>query len=188
MATLVPDYYVLLRSLLRAKPHLRACLKRCRHCRIFLLTHPRNAGRPVLRCAFGCRQAHRRQESIRRSVEYYRVGDGPDFKRRQNDKRRTRNLDPLQADRLLRSTDHEILVPDAEDPEPPCPPSVAEVLPKVMDPEVVAHVQMVCSLIEGRQVARGEVLEMLAKVLRQLSIGRERKIDHTVAWLNANPP
>ncbi len=32
---------MLLRSLLRAKPHLRACLTRCRHCGIFFLTHPR---------------------------------------------------------------------------------------------------------------------------------------------------
>ena len=61
VAALVLEYYVLLRSVLRAKPHLRACLTRCRHCRIFFLTHPRNAGRHDLRCPFGCRQAHRQQ-------------------------------------------------------------------------------------------------------------------------------
>ncbi len=76
VAALVLEYYLLLRSVLRAKPHLRACLTRCRHCRIFLLTHPRNAGRHNLRCPFGCREAHRRQQSTRRSAAYYRDPDG----------------------------------------------------------------------------------------------------------------
>ena len=42
---MVLEYYALLRSVLCAKPHLRRCLKRCRHCRIFFFTDPRNAGR-----------------------------------------------------------------------------------------------------------------------------------------------
>jgi hypothetical protein len=53
---------------------------------------------------------------------------------------------------------------------------------------MVEHVRMVASLIEGRQVSRRQVLEMLARVLRQLTIGRRRKIDQTVAWLNEQPP
>jgi hypothetical protein len=32
------------------------------------------------------------------------------------------------------------------------------------------------------------VLEMLKRVVRQHSIGRRRKIDHAVAWLNEEPP
>jgi len=53
---------------------------------------------------------------------------------------------------------------------------------------MVEHVRMVSSLIEGRRVSRREILEMLAKVLRQHSLGRRRKIDHTVAWLKEHPP
>jgi hypothetical protein len=53
---------------------------------------------------------------------------------------------------------------------------------------MVEHVRVVVSLIEGRRVSRGEVLEMLERVLRQHSLGRRRKIDHTVAWLNEHPP
>ncbi len=53
---------------------------------------------------------------------------------------------------------------------------------------MVAHVRMVSSLIEGRRVSWAEILAMLAKVFRQHSIGRRRKIDQTVAWLNENPP
>ena len=72
MAALVLEYYLLLRSVLRAKHCLRACLTRCGHCGIFFLTDPRNAGRRDLRCPFGCRAAHRQQQSTRRSVAYYR--------------------------------------------------------------------------------------------------------------------
>ena len=43
---------MVLRSLLRQKAHLRPCLCRCRHCRIFFLTHPRNARRRDLACPF----------------------------------------------------------------------------------------------------------------------------------------
>ena len=50
------------------------------------------------------------------------------------------------------------------------------------------HVQMVSSLIEGRRVSRREILEMLERVLRQHRLGRRRKIDHTLAWLNEHPP
>jgi hypothetical protein len=31
-------------------------------------------------------------------------------------------------------------------------------------------------------------LEMLERVLRQHTIGRRRKIDQTVAWINEHPP
>jgi hypothetical protein len=53
---------------------------------------------------------------------------------------------------------------------------------------MVEHVRMVVSLIEGRRVSREEVLEMLARVVRQHSMVRMRRIDHAVGWLNENPP
>jgi len=53
---------------------------------------------------------------------------------------------------------------------------------------MVEYLRVVCSLIEGRRVSRGEVLEMLGKVLRQHSIGRLLKIDYIVMQLNQNPP
>jgi hypothetical protein len=84
---LVLDYYSLLRTVLRAKPRLRLCLTRCRFCRIFFLTHFRNAGRHNLRCPFGCRQAHRRQQSTQRSIAYYREPEGKLKKRALNQRR-----------------------------------------------------------------------------------------------------
>ena len=76
VAALVLEYYLLQRSVLRAKPRLRACLSRCGHCGIFFLTDPRHAGRNGLRWPFGCRAAHRQRQSTRRSVAYYREPEG----------------------------------------------------------------------------------------------------------------
>ena len=162
---------MLLRSVLRAKPRLRACLTRCRHCRIFFLTHPRNASRRHnLRCPFGCRQAHRQQQSTRRSVEYYRDPGGKTKKSALNQNRRA----PVLPAKLLEA-------PQARGLEPE--PVLAQ-----RNAPVVEYVRMVIGLIEGRRVSRREVLEMLARVLRQHRLGRRRKIDHTLAWLNEHPP
>lgn len=154
------EYYLVLRSVLRAKPHLRRCLSRCRHCGIFFLTDPRNAGRQDLGCPFGCREAHRQQQSTRRSVEYYRGEQGQIKKAIQNGRRRA-------------------------------PGRLAEAKPEPAvrwDGPMVEHVRRVVSLIEGRRVSTGEILEMLARVLRQHRMVRRRRIDHSIEWLNKNPP
>ena len=169
MAALVLEYYVLLRSVLRAKPHLRACLTRCRHCRVFFLSHPRNAGRQDLRCPFGCREAHRKQASGQRSAAYY---GGPKGKRKKSD--------------LNQRRPRKYCAPKPATGTPPARPPRGR--RARWNPLMVEHVRMVASLIEGRQVSRRQVLEMLARVLRQLTIGRRRKIDQTVAWLNEQPP
>ena len=169
MAALVLEYYVLLRSVLRAKPHLRACLTRCRHCRIFFLTHPRNAGRHDLRCPFGCREAHRKRASVQRSAAYYGDAAGKERKSKINQRR------PRQYCA----------------PEPPSERPRAR-RPKRRrvrwNPLMVEHVRMVCSLIEGRRLSRPAVLRMLARNFRQHRMCRRRQIDQTVAWLNEAPP
>jgi len=169
VSALVLEYYLLLRSVLRAKPHLRACLTRCRHCRVFFLSHPRNAGRQDLRCPFGCREAHRKQASGQRSAAYY---GGPKGKRKKSD--------------LNQRRPRKYCAPKPATGTPPARPPRGR--RARWNPLMVEHVRMVASLIEGRQVSRRQVLEMLARVLRQLTIGRRRKIDQTVAWLNEQPP
>ncbi len=82
------SYYVVLRSVLRIKPWLRKCLARCRHCGIFFLTDPRNAGRLDLGCPFGCSRAHRQRQSTQRSVAYYREPEGKVKKQALNARRR----------------------------------------------------------------------------------------------------
>ncbi len=54
--------------------------------------------------------------------------------------------------------------------------------------QLVEHVRMVTSLIEEREVSLKEILEMLTNVLRQHSIGRRKRIDYIVRYLNKSPP
>jgi hypothetical protein len=159
----VREYYLLLRSILKSQPHLRPCLTRCRHCRIFFLSDPRNARRKNLGCSFGCKEAHRKRRSTERSVEYYRDSPGKIKKAIQNARRRKQVPVP-------------VIAPAPSTESLPCPEPVLE------------HVRMVVSLIEGRPVTPQEILEMLARILRQHRMVRRRKIDQAVDWLNANPP
>jgi hypothetical protein len=160
---LVGQYYVVLRSLLHQKAHLRPCLCRCRHCGIFFLTHPRNARRRDLACPFGCRQARRQQNSTRRSLEYYRSREGKAKKRRHNQQRgscrRPFRAPARRADREPRITVGEMS----------------------FNSSIVRYVQMVTSLIEGRQVSEAEILHMLVRAVRQHSMARRRRRDYLLS-------
>ena len=57
-----------------------------------------------------------------------------------------------------------------------------------LDAEIVEHVRVVTSLIEGVEVSREEVLAMLERAVRQRRIGRERRIDYVLRWLEEHPP
>jgi len=190
------------------------CLIRCRHCRIFFLTHRRNHRRlELVSCPFGCRQERARRESIRRSSAYYR--EHPERKRIVNQRRY--RLMPRSVCGPAPATPREhppaasAEIP-AQKPPPvggggrpgalpgpgplgdnrsswaPCPVALAEVLPKAQDPEVIGHVRVIVSLLEGRPVRLEEIWEGLLKFSRQRTIGQQRPIDYAVAWLNAHPP
>jgi hypothetical protein len=164
---LVLKYYVLLRALLRTRPDLRRCRTRCRHCRIYFLADPRNAGRCDLGCPFGCAEAHRKRRSNQRSTAYYQDEAGQEKKRQQNAKRRKGPAAPAPAS-----------APKAPAPEPalPWPRSILE------------YVRLVVSLIERRKVSLAEVVGMLLELVRQHSMARERRIDQIIARLNERPP
>jgi hypothetical protein len=159
---LVKQYYVVLRSVLRSRPDLRRCLRRCRHCRIFFLTHPRNAGRRDLRCPFGCREAHRKRHSTERSVAYYATAEGKAKKKMQNGKRVRGGVRP--------DTHH----------------AVTGALP--FHAGMVGYVAMVASLIEGRRVSETEMLQRLVRAMRQHSMARRRRMDYVVAQLQKHGP
>ena len=170
---MVLEYYLVLRSVLRNKPQLRSCLTRCGRCGIFFFTHPSNAKRPQrIGCPFGCREAHRRQESTRRSVACNRTPEGKRKKSALNQKRRG----PKPA-LLERVTQPEVTV-------------VPELDPEVItwDEVMVEHVLMVGSLIEGKRLSRQKLLEMLTKKMRQHTHCRRTRLEYTVAWLNEQPP
>jgi hypothetical protein len=162
VCALVLQYYVVLRSVLRSQSHLRRCLRRCRHCRIFFLTHPRNARRRDLRCPFGCRQAHRKRRSTERSVAYYATVEGKAKKKMQNGKRARSGGGPA-----------------------PAPPE-AGVLE--LHAGMVHYAAMVASLIEGRRVGEAEMIRRLARMLRQHSMARRRRMDYVVAQLQKIGP
>ena len=191
------------------------CLIRCRHCRIFFLTHRRNHRRlELVSCPFGCRQEHERRESIRRSGAYYR--EHPEKKRTVNQRRyrlvpgsvcggpgtaEPRENPPAVSAEIPTQKPQQVAGggtpgglggpgPQRGDrsSSPQCAPALAEVLPKAQDPEVIGHVRVIVSLIEDRPVSLEEIWETLLKFSRQRTIGQRRPIDHTVAWLNTHPP
>ena len=158
---LVLQYYRLLRSLLKTHPSLRHWRTRCRHCGLFFLTYFRNAWRTDLYCPFGCRKAHRQAASAQRSLAYYQNKEGKIKKQALN--RRRSSIAP---------------------PVPPSPPK--EPIPWPID--LVAHVRAVVREIEGRPFTVPEILELLARIVRQHRIARRRRRDQVVAWLNEFPP
>ena len=158
----------MLRSVLRTRAEVRPWMTRCRDCRIFFLTHPRNAGRRDLRCPFGCREAHRKRRSTERSVEYYNTEEGKTKKKIQNGKRR-------------RSERRHGQVLGRDVPEP-------ERDGIRWDAGIVDYVRIVTSLIESRPVSRQEILEMLGRSMRQHSIVGRRRMDYVLANLKENAP
>lgn len=164
------QYYFVLRSVLRAKPCLRRCLTRCRHCRIFLLTHPRNAGRSDLRCAFGCKDAHRKRSSLQRSEEYYDTKEGK-FKKKMQNGKRTKSKAKSNSGNQPEETRRDLAMGGRK-----------------FDAGMVCYVQMVTSLIEGRRASRDEILQMLARAVRQHSMACGRRIDYVLQYLTKNAP
>ena len=162
--------YFVLRSVLRAKPCLRRCQTRCRHCRIFFLTHPRNAGRSDLGCPFGCSDEHRKRHSNERSTDYYRTPEGKLKKKAQNEKRGKVEAEADLGGRPPEAR-RELVLPECK-----------------FDMRMVGYVRMVTSLIEGRRVRVVEILEMLARAVRQHSMVRRRRIDYVLQHLNEHAP
>ncbi len=126
--------------------------------------------RKDLACPLGCREAHRKHQSTSRSVAYYRTKEGRRKKRDLNQRRPAACRRPAPA------------------PPPNAPNAPAQAARAPWPEPVVEHVRRVVSWIEHRHIRRAEILQVLAKVLRQQGIGRRRRIDHTVAWLNEHPP
>ena len=158
------QYYLLLRSIIKEKSHLRKCLTRCRHCRILFFTHPRNAGRNDLGCPFGCREAHRRVEAIKRSIEYYQTPEGKGKKQQLNSRRNAAISEGIEDEKVIDSRETEVA------------------------PGTLLHIQLTTSLIEGRFVGIKEVMVMVARILRQHSIGKGKKILYLCSSRHGKPP
>ncbi len=166
---LMLQYYFVLRAVLRVNPCLRRCLARCRHCKIFFLTHPCNAGRKDLGCPFGCKGAHRRRNAGKRSVEYYSTPEGKFKKKLQNNKRS--RAETKAAINQCASAGKNLVLPE-----------------RGIDEPTICYLRMVISLIEARMVSTAEIMEMLIRILRQHSMVRRRRIDYVLQYLNKRAP
>ena len=126
--------------------------------------------RKDLGCPLGCSEAHRKHQSTRRSVAYYQTQEGRKKKRDLNQRRPAACRSPAPA------------------PKAPIQSAPAQAARTPWPEPVMEYVQRVVSWIEHRHVRRADILQVLANVLRQQGMGRRRRIDHAVAWLNEHPP
>jgi hypothetical protein len=53
---------------------------------------------------------------------------------------------------------------------------------------MLKYLCMVISLIEGRRIFMEELVEMLARTMRQRSMYRTNRIDYVLNYLNKHPP
>ena len=164
MRGLVAQYYWAVRSVLRDKPQLRKCLTRCKHCQIRFFTHPRNAGRRDLGCPFGCRQAHRKQSAEQRSLEFYRSDAGKIKKKYLNERRGQRQSESASIEKRCGDPEDHVAA------------------------EIVRHLQMLISFIEGCRVAWQQIHELVAEILRQRSIGIGGKLYYDARCGQQTPP
>ena len=156
------EYYRVIRELLHRDTDRRLVLSRCRHCGILFLTHPRNADRRDLRCPFGCRQTHRKQNSTKRSIQYYRTPEGK-FKKQLQNGRRT---EKVRSEAEIQETEDSL----------------------VLDEAGLTYLQTIISIIEQRHVSRQEVELLLREKMRQHSIDNPFLKAYTHSYPDKKPP
>ena len=173
---LVLHYYFVLRSILRSKSHLRKLLTRCRDCGIFFITHPQNVKRDDLRCPFGCSQAHREEDSKKRSAEWYRSEKGKEKKKALNRRRSIQSLSSNGSKYLAN-----------KESSPRQGHIVQDDSQVVSDRVTLSYIQMLISVIEGRFVSLDEVLTLLRKKVRQRSIDKQKQFIYAIHYPRGKP-
>jgi hypothetical protein len=162
----------------------------CVHCGIEFLTDPRNAKRIDLRCPFGCRRHHRQQCSGRRSTAYYRTPSGRKKKKRLNNQR---GLRPAEYD--LATAPVEIPSPstavEARRDEAEHELRLEEVVlraSRLASSPLLPYVRLLVRLVEGFEVSRRELVELLGRALRQRSMASRYRRDYVLTFLHQHPP
>lgn len=142
-------YYASVEAVLRERPELARRHSTCAVCGIPFFCDPRNVGRTDLRCPIGCREAHRKAQSTKRSVAYYRTDKGRDKKKTLNGRRYESLCGPTSA----------IATPARPAALRMSGPSIVTLL--------LPHLCMVLTLIEGRVVTENELRPVLERISRQ---------------------
>lgn len=102
-------------------------------------------------CPFGCRAERRRRQTNERSRDHYRTEFGREQKTARNYERHRGPAQPVAA-------------------TPPPGPQT----PEDLGLDMIAHVQVVTSIIERRRVSRDETIRLIRWVLRQRHMGGHR--------------
>ena len=145
-------YHACIEATLRQTPKLKECLFFCVHCGIPFFSDPRNGGevpRINLRCPLGCRQEHRKAQSTRRSVAYYRTKDGRDRKKKLNRRRYESLFAPTSAAGEVSR------------------PAALRMSGSSVVTLLLPYLCMVLTLIEGRVVSEEELRPVLERISRQ---------------------
>ena len=212
---LVRQYDLKLTSVLDSYPELQDCVAHCCHCGIRFLTFRCNRGRQDLRCPFGCRQHHRRQQANARSRKHYRTVEGKQRKEARNALRspidqpeRTaeqehpacKSLGPQEAparevprERLAAAREHEQSDHGLADlsPNETCSLELAGVTltyDTLVHSPVLSYLCQVVGLLERRTIVREELLETLRQSLRQRSLGVRARREYVLSYLHEHPP
>ncbi len=164
------SYRCALEAALNEHSEVQCCLTECVECGIPFLTFPCNKNRKDLRCPFGCRDKHRRQQSTERSTTYYSTASGKIKKAIQNCKRSRSS--PVSDVELG------IKVPDKNTAE--------EIIP--VTEEIITHVTTVITILEGGRVSREEIILLIMSILRQHRLGLGGRIDYVVMQADKMPP
>ncbi len=120
------------------------------------MSDARNSRRRDLRCPFGCREAHQRESSTRRSAAYYGTQTGKDKKREQNAQRNRQNKDRVTDDSINTK-------------------AVTSVINHTITNEHLSYIQTVLSQIEHRFIPQKEIQKLLIKKWSQHSIDNNQK-------------
>jgi hypothetical protein len=198
----VRQYEATLDGVLEGDPDLNDYVVRCCHCGLRFLTDPRNARRLDLRCPFGCRENRRKQLANQRSARYYRTPRGRKNKKLLNGRRSLPSAagnKESPSDDLSRASCCDSPSPDPSTSEahresagetPVELPSGGLVLDEasVANTPVLPYVQMVASLIEGRNVGGEELVDALRHAMRQRSMDLRKSLGNLLHLVSQHPP
>ena len=148
---------------------------------------PANRGREDLRCPFGCRQLHRRQQSSRRSSAYYRTEAGRQKKQLLNAKRSRRAAQSVTTETV--ETVASVVPSTADTPSPLALPGSLQISVEIVErSSVLPYVLLLFSLIGRQGLSRKQLLERLRERMRQHSLAHLRRRNYVVHMLHERPP
>ena len=148
----------------------------------------------MLRCPFGCRQHHRRQQSHQRSTGYYQTRSGQAKKKRLNARRSMQpqaSASHPQPDRPPEcDVDRTSSQPANQSSVPVtvCLEGVVLSESTLANSITLSHLRMIVRLIEGVVLNRREMIDLLRAAMRQHSFAYRRRIDYVLAFLHQHPP